>query len=101
MNKKELIDRTNTHVCKMCGSKLEVRMIIHNQYGGQGVDLYCPNCNRIEFGISPEIYKMASLFQEKFEFNYYTDMEENEQNRRLNIGKLCEIIQWALQEKDQ
>lgn len=89
-------ERQKRCVCKMCGGNLEIRMIIYNQYGGQGLDLYCPQCEQINFGIEPEIYALASKFVDEFEFNYYTDMVENERNRRLNIAKICDISAWIL-----
>jgi hypothetical protein len=89
-----LQERRERCICKLCGGKLEIRLIIYNQYGGQGVDLYCPTCQKVEYGIEPEIYAWAKEFVEKFEFNYYLDMEENQRNHQLNIGKVCEIGAW-------
>lgn len=91
-----ILERQKRCVCKMCGSKLEIRMIIYNQYGGQGLDLYCPNCKQIDFGVEPEIYALAESFVDDFEFNYYTDMVEDKRNRGLNIGKVCDISVWLL-----
>lgn len=88
--------RSEHCVCKMCGSQLEIKLIIYNQYGGQGMDLYCPQCQRIEYGTDPEVYRLASGFLKQFEFNYFWDMPEGERNTMLNTGKLCEIIGWAL-----
>lgn len=91
----QLKEREARCVCKMCGSPLEIRMIIFNQYGGQGVELYCPHCDRIEYGTEPEIFETARAFLEQFEFNYFPDMAEGERNKLLNTAKLCEIIAWS------
>ena len=91
-----LLIRREKAICKMCGSTLEIRLIIYNQYGGQGLDLYCPNCQRIEYGVDPKIYSMAKTFVDKFEFNYYTEMYEDTRNYQLNIAKICEISMWLL-----
>lgn len=91
---KNLQKRKEKCICKSCGSKLEIRLIIYNQYGGQGLDLYCPNCGRVEYGVEEEVYRLAKSFVDTFEFNYYTEMEENERNYQLNIGKVSEIVSW-------
>lgn len=91
-SEKNLRERREKCVCKMCGGRLEIRLIIHNQYGGQGLDLYCPHCDRVEYGVEPKIYQIAKTFVERFEFNYFTDMEENNRNTQLNIAKVCDIV---------
>ncbi len=91
-----LLERSKRCVCKHCGSALEVRMVIFCQYGGQGLELYCPACERLEYGIDPEVYQLAKEFVENYEFNYYLDMAEGERNKQLNIAKVGEIIGWLL-----
>lgn len=93
--KVENIDyRLEHYVCKYCGGKLEKRLIIYNQYGGQGIDLYCPACGKVEFGIDPNLYMLAKAYVDKFEFNYYTDMQENIRNYQMNIAKVATICDW-------
>lgn len=94
----KLRERENRCVCRQCGSRLEVRLIIFNQYGGQGLELYCPNCRRIEYGVEPEIYALAKQFVEENEFNYFLDMAEDERNFMLNVSKVSEIIAWVFRE---
>lgn len=104
MNKKDintLKERSERCVCKMCGSKLEMRIIIHNQYGGEELDLFCPKCSRVEYGTEPQIYNLAKEFVEKFEFNYYVDMIEDEHNIQLNRGKICDIAAWIIKNYKQ
>lgn len=43
----EMNARQKRCVCRQCGRELEIRMIIFCQYGGQGLELYCPVCQRI------------------------------------------------------
>lgn len=95
-NAKMLMDRQENCVCKRCGGPLEIRVIIQNIYGGQGLDLYCPNCQCVEYGTNPEVYRMADDFMEQFDFNYFLDLEENETSRKLNRSKLCDIMSWAV-----
>lgn len=94
----KLKEREKRCVCRQCGSRLEVRLIIFNQYGGQGIELYCPNCRRIEYGTEPEIYALAKQFVEENEFNYFLDMAEDERNVMLNVSKVSEIIAWVFRE---
>ena len=89
--------RADTCVCKFCGGKLVVSMIVYNKYGGQGMELYCPACQKIEYGTKPEIYQLAKDFVDTFEFNYYTEMEEDKRNYQLNIAKIGEIMAWTLE----
>lgn len=89
-------ERGQRCVCKHCGSALELRMVIFCQYGGQGLELFCPICERIEYGIEPEVYRLAKEFVEGYEFNYYLDMAEDERNRQLNIAKVSEMFGWLL-----
>lgn len=90
--------RAERCVCKLCGHQLTPSMIIYNKYGGQGIELYCPNCQMTEYGVEPELYQLAQKFVDVFEFNHYLDMEENERNHLLNVGKICEIMSWLLKQ---
>lgn len=96
-DRERMVQRKKDCVCKYCGGPLEIRLIIHNQYGGQGLDLYCPGCDKIEFGIDPQIYEIAKKFVDTFEFNYYTDMVENQRNYQMNVAKIGEIGAWFIQ----
>lgn len=93
----EKMKKRLTHcVCKMCGSELEIRVIIYNKYGGQGLEMYCPRCQRIEYGTEKEIYRLAKNFVENIEFDYFPDMEEGKRNFELNVSKVCEMLSWSL-----
>lgn len=93
MNQK-LFERSKRCVCRFCGSKLELRMVIFNQYGGQGVELYCPKCDKIEYGTEEKFYQLAKKFVDEYEFNYYVDMTEDEYSKQLNVGKITQIMEW-------
>lgn len=81
--------------CKYCGGSLEIRMVIFNKYGGAGAELYCPNCEKIEFGTEPEIYEAAKIFVDEIGFNHFLDLEENDRTYKLNIAKVCDILSWG------
>lgn len=95
MNRIEkLKERTRRCVCRYCGSHLEIRRIIFSEYEDARVEIFCPNCDRIEFGVEPEIYQSAEHFVEELQFNCYPEFEENEQTRKMSIAKVCEIMSW-------
>lgn len=94
MNPDKIFERSKRCVCKSCGGQLEAKIIIYNKYGGSGLELYCPNCQKIEYGTEPDIYRMAKEFVYNVEFDYFPEMEPNEDNLRLNIAKMCEILSW-------
>lgn len=83
--------------CKMCGTPLQPKLIIYDRYGGHGVELYCSQCNKIEYGTEPEIYQLAKEFVEEFEFNYFPDIEEGVWCDQLNAAKLCELFGWLFE----
>ena len=95
---REMRDREQRCVCKQCGHKLELRLITYNRYGGQGIELYCPQCQRIDYGIEPEIYHLAKKFLDSTQFNYFLDMVEDERSYQLNIAKIVEILAWAFRD---
>lgn len=61
------------------------------------MDLYCPSCDKVENGIEPEIYEIAKAYVDKFEFNYYLDMEESAYNYRMNVAKIGTITKWVIE----
>lgn len=92
----ELLERKKHCVCKQCGGNLETALIVYDVYGGAGEELYCPNCQKQEYGVEREIYEMAEYYVENFQFNYFYDMEENDLNEQLNIGKVSDMLSWML-----
>lgn len=85
-------------VCKYCGQPLTVKFILFNRYGGQGRELYCETCGRIEYGVEPAIYSLAVQLVDELEFNYFLDMEEDAFTRQLNIAKAAELMTWTLRQ---
>lgn len=91
----EMIARSERCCCKQCGGPLEIRIIVYNKYGGSGAELYCPNCQKIEYGTEPEIYRAAKDFVDRTGFNHFVDLEENDRTYMLNIAKVGEILSWG------
>ena len=80
--------------CRYCGGTLEVKSIIFNDYIEARVELYCPECDRIEFGTEPEIYASAQYFAEVMNYNCYPLLDNNANTRRMTIARLCDIMAW-------
>ena len=91
-----LVKRSKHVVCKQCGGPLTTALIVYDIYGGAGEELYCPNCQKQEFGVEKEVYDLAEFYVENFQFNYFYDMEENDVNFQLNVAKVCDMISWVL-----
>ncbi len=91
----ELRGRAKRCRCKYCGGPLEVRRIVFSDYEDARIEIFCVDCDRIEYGVEPEIYKSAEYFVEELEFNCYPQLDDNEKTRQMNISKVCEIMTWA------
>ncbi len=92
----ELKKRVKRCVCKYCGSPLKLRKIVFSELDEARVEIFCKCCNRIEYGVEPQVYACAAYFVDEMGFNYYPDLEESAESRRLNIAKVCEISAWSL-----
>lgn len=89
--------RAKRCVCKYCGGQLNLKKIVYSDVEEARAELYCDRCNRIEFGIEPEIYSSAKSFVEKIEFDCYPEFDKNKKKEQLNIAKVSEIIAWSMQ----
>ena len=81
--------------CKYCGSPLRLRRILYGNNPQGRVEIFCTECNRIEYGIEPEIYSVVKYFVEEFNFNIYPHNDESEKTKQMNVAKVSEIIAWA------
>ena len=95
MDAKTVRTRAERCVCKQCGTRLEAKVVIYNRYGGSGLELYCPHCQKLEYGTEPEIFELASDFVDSVEFDYFVDMEEGPHHTELNVAKVCEMLAWV------
>lgn len=89
--------RTKRCVCKYCGGELKLRQIFFSELDDMRIEIFCKNCNRIEFGVEPEIYKSARFFVEQTEFNYFQNMDNTDSILQMNIAKVSEIMSWICQ----
>ena len=91
----DLKTRSKRCVCKYCGSPLIVKRIAFSQCEEAQVELYCPTCQRIEYGVEPEIYAVAQYLRKAFDFNAYPQLDDNENTKSMNIAKICELLYWG------
>lgn len=91
----ELKARAKRCCCKYCGGALELRRIVFMDDEDARVELFCSQCDRMEYGVEPEIYRNALQFVTRFHFNHYPDLNENELTKRMNVAKVCEIMTWG------
>lgn len=92
---KMLQKRVRRCVCKYCGNELRLKRLVFNHEKSMRIEIFCQHCNRIEFGVEKETYFCAKSFVEDLGFQYYQDVEESENLKRMNVAKVCEIISWA------
>ena len=91
---KTLKKRTKRCVCKYCGGKLKLRRIIFSAIDDARIEIFCNECNRIEFGVEPEIYLSAKYFVENSKFNLYPELDDNMRTNQMTVAKVCEIMAW-------
>lgn len=89
-----LKQRARRCVCKYCGGRLGLKRISFSEIEDARVEIFCKSCDRIEYGVEPEIYQSALYFVEEMGFNYYPDLNQSEKTKRMNVAKVCEIMAW-------
>lgn len=89
--------RTKRCCCKYCGGNLILKKIVFSDFEDSRVEIFCEDCDRIEFGVEKEIYLSAKFFADETGFNCYPELEENARSQQMNIAKLCEIMEWENQ----
>ena len=89
-----LKQRARRCVCKYCGGRLSLKRISFSEIEDARVEIFCKSCDRIEYGVEPEIYQSALYFVEEMGFNYYPDLNQSEKTKRMNVAKVCDIMAW-------
>ena len=54
--------------CRYCGSELHVRQIVFHTQAMARIELYCDQCQKIEYGVEKEAYASARAFVEATQF---------------------------------
>lgn len=91
----ELVSRVKRCKCKYCGTPLELRRIVYGKYQDARVEIFCQVCDRIEYGVEPEIYQIAAYFVDELKYDAYPDLDNSQRTRGMNIAKVTEIIAWG------
>ena len=92
-----LKNRLSRCVCKTCGSPLSLYQIEATDFEEGRLELYCEQCEKIEFGIEPEIYQTVQYYVEEFQVNFYPDLGETMLTKRMNVARIADILSWGLQ----
>ena len=92
---KELKSRTARCVCRHCGHSLSLRKITYAAYDEAKIDIFCEYCDRIEFGVEPEIYKIAEYYVDEMQYDHYPELDDSTRKRRMNIAIICDILTWG------
>ena len=92
-----LKQRTKRCKCKYCGGQLTVKQLSFSNLEDARVEIFCKDCDRIEFGVEPEIYMNAKFFVEETGYNSYPDLDDSVRTKQMTIAKVCEIMTWENQ----
>lgn len=90
--------RAKRCVCKYCGGELRVKRIMFSDYEDARIEIYCEHCERLEYGIEPEIYASAKRFVEQLELTITAIWTAMKKQSAMNIAKVCEIMAWGYQD---
>lgn len=96
----ELKIRTKNCCCRYCGGKLSLRRILYGVTNNGRVEIFCDECDRIEYGTNQEIYEIAKYYVDEFEFNHYPDNDDSLKTYQMNVAKICDIISWGCKNLD-
>lgn len=91
----EIYQRASRCVCRYCGQELSLRKITYAAYDEAKIELYCEQCNRIEYGVEPEIYMVAKYFVDELGYDHYANIDNSLRKTRMNIAIICDIISWG------
>ncbi len=81
--------------CRYCGHPLTLRKITYAAYDEAKIELFCEQCNRIEIGVEPEIYKIAEYYIDEMKYDHYPNLDNSVRKRRMNIALICDILDWG------
>lgn len=84
-------------VCKFCGEQLDIKRMVFNEFDDARVELYCPHCDRLDYGVEEIIYRNAQLYVTEYQFDAYPDMDSNIAHEEMTIAKVADIMTWVLQ----
>ncbi|MBO5366931.1 MAG: hypothetical protein J6A39_09955 [Peptococcaceae bacterium] len=92
---KELKIRTKNCCCRYCGGELKLRRILYGSVKEGRIEIFCSECDRIEYGVNKEIYHVAKYFEDEFQLNLYPANDDTIRTYQMNVAKLCDIMAWG------
>ncbi|MDR1604891.1 MAG: hypothetical protein LBS10_08935 [Gracilibacteraceae bacterium] len=92
---RELKIRIKNCCCRYCGGSLKLRRILYGNLSEGRVEIFCTDCDRIEYGVDREIFHVAKHFVQEFDFNMYPDNAGNVRTVQMNTAKVCDIMAWG------
>lgn len=96
----ELKIRTKNCCCRYCGGDLKLRRILYGNIEKGRIEIFCNDCDRIEYGVNQEIYHIAKYFVDEFAFNYFPENNDSQKTYQMNVAKICDIISWGCKNLD-
>ena len=94
----ELKQRIPHAICKYCGGRLEIKRMNYSKDTDNRVELYCPYCDKLEYGVEKEVYELACYVVDELNFNYYSEIEYSDKRRKMNIAKVGETAEWIMRQ---
>ena len=91
----ELKIRTKNCCCRYCGGELKLRRILYGNVEKGRIEIFCSDCDRIEYGVNRELYHIAKYFVDEFGFNYFPENDDSQKTYQMNVAKICDIIAWG------
>lgn len=89
-----LKERRKHCVCKYCGHELEIRQIVFSELDDARTELFCPECQKLDYGVEKIIYDNACYYIEENKLNMFPDLDDNQTSRRMTVAKTAEIMTW-------
>ncbi len=81
--------------CKDCGSDLVLQRVTYSVDEAERLEIYCPQCKKIEFGVEREIYAAAKYFIDALSEPCAWDAVDQKKMRDKNVAKTAEIMAWG------
>lgn len=91
----ELKVRTKNCCCRYCGGALKLRRILYGNIEKGRIEIFCHDCDRIEYGVNREIYLIAKYFVDEFDFNHFPENDDSLKTYQMNVAKVCDIMAWG------
>ncbi len=91
----EMRKRAERCVCRYCGSPLSLRKVTYAAYDAAKIECFCETCKRIEYGVEPEIYRIAEYYVDEMRYDHYPNLDASVRKRRMNISLVCNILAWG------